>query len=622
MTDGLPNSKAHGPDISAMRARYRRERDIRLRSDGNNQFRELEGVLARFQADPWIQGSDTRSPADESVDVAIIGGGFGGLLAGGLLRDAGVQSLRIIEKGADFGGVWYWNRYPGVQCDIDATVYLPLLEKMGYTPTEKYASGQEIFQYCQAIGQKYGLYRDAYFQTEVTNAQWAADKSRWVVSTDRGDRIEARFLITSPGSQHRPRLPAIQGIESFRGRTFHTSRWDYEYTGGGPSAKMDRLGDKRVGVVGTGCTALQCVPGLAETSQHLYVFQRTPSAVLVRAQRPLDPKWATNLEMGWQARRMENFISILTGGKVDEDLVDDGWTHAMRALGPGPLGGKPRPGLDPAQAEMESELADFELMEQIRARVSSIVEDPVTAEALKPYYRFLCKRPGFSDVYLQAFNRANVTLIDTKGRGVERMTESGVVADSREIELDCVVFATGFDVGKGYIRTAGFEVEGRDGLRLSEYWENGPRTFHGFHSHGFPNCFFMGNTQTGINVNFVHALWEQAKHLSYLVAALLERGIDRVEATPDAQRDWCAIFDRRFPGFIKFQSDCTPGYFNNEGKTDDRNGLLAARYPDGALEFFRLLERWRTEGETSGLDITPHGLKSVVMAAGEGKTST
>jgi cyclohexanone monooxygenase len=173
--------------------------------------------------------------------------------------------VRIIEKGGNFGGTWYWNRYPGAACDIESYVYLPLLEETGFIPLEKYSKGQEILEYSKAIARHFALYRDALFQTEVTDLSWDDEAQRWIVSTERGDKIRARFVAMANGPLHRPKLPGISGIETFKGHSFHTSRWDYDYTGGDPSGGLTRLADKRVGLIGTGATAVQCVPPSARS---------------------------------------------------------------------------------------------------------------------------------------------------------------------------------------------------------------------------------------------------------------------------------------------------------------------------------------------------------------------
>ena len=418
-----------GFDPDALRDRYRAERDKRVRADGNEQYVEVTGKFAHFLDDPYVEPGFERAPLSDSVEILIIGGGFGGLLAGARLREAGVEDLRIIEKGGDFGGTWYWNRYPGAQCDIESYIYLPLLEEIGYTPKEKYSFAPEILAHSRAIGEHYDLYRNACFQTEVTAMRWDENAKHWQVETNRGDRIKARYVVMSNGPLNRPKLPGIPGVESFEGHCFHTSRWDYGYTGGDAEGNLDRLGDKRVGIIGTGATAVQCVPHLAEAAEQLYVFQRTPSSIDVRGNKPTDPQWAQSLDSGWQHRRMQNFNILVTGGFQDEDLVNDGWTDIIRNLAFINASQANDGNLTLEEMTARVELADFKKMEQIRARVDDLVDDPDTAAALKPWYRQFCKRPCFHDDYLPSFNRPNVQLVDTQGRGVERITPKGVVVD-------------------------------------------------------------------------------------------------------------------------------------------------------------------------------------------------
>ena len=316
-------------DPVALRDRYREERDKRLRPDGNEQYVEVIGDFAHFLDDPYPDERISREALNDDVDVVVIGGGFGGLQAGARLRDAGIQDIRVIEKGGDFGGTWYWNRYPGAQCDIESYIYLPLLEELGYVPKEKYAFAKEILDYSQAIGRHYDLYDNALFQTEVTEMRWDEERSRWIVSTNRGDQVNARFVAMANGPLNRPKLPGIPGITDFEGHTFHTSRWDYEYTGGGPEGGLEKLRDKRVAVIGTGATAIQSVPFVGETAEQLYVFQRTPSSVDVRGNSATDEAWAEGLEPGWHRHRMENFNALVSGVPQAEDLVDDGWTDLI-----------------------------------------------------------------------------------------------------------------------------------------------------------------------------------------------------------------------------------------------------------------------------------------------------
>lgn len=580
-------------DPDALRDRYSRERQRRLRSDGIDQYLEVAGRFARFADDPWADPGFTREPMSDEVDVAIVGAGFGGLLTGARLRELGVRSIRLIDKAADVGGTWYWNRYPGIACDVESYVYMPLLEELGYVPSEKYAKGPEIFEHCRRIAEHYALYRDACLQTEVLEIRWDPAASRWVVATNRGDAIRARFVSMANGYLQKPKLPGIPGIDEFSGRAFHTSRWDYHYTG----TALEWLGDKQVGIIGTGATAIQCVPRLAEAAGQLYVFQRTPSTVDVRGNRPTDPTWAAELQPGWQRRRMENFQILTAGGHADEDLVDDAWTSLTKKL---PIVSGDGAVLDES---VRAELADFAKMEEIRSRVEELVTDPAAAEALKPWYGYFCKRPCFHDEYLQAFNRDNVTLVDTRGRGVERITRAGAVVDGTEYRLDCLVFATGFEVGTDYCRRTGFEVVGRDGVSLTDRWADGVRTFHGLHTHGFPNCFIESIAQSGFTVNFPYLIDTQSRHVAWVIAHALQQGITTLEATADAEQRWVDTVVSRSEFIAGRRETCTPGYYNREGHANAR--LRQDSFFFGSpTEYADILRSWRSAGTFDGLAVT------------------
>ena len=585
-------------DPDALRDKYRFERDKRLRADGNEQYVEIAGQFAHYLEDPYVAPVE-RGPIFDTTEVIVIGGGFGGLLAGARLREAGIESLRVIEKGGDFGGTWYWNRYPGAACDVESYIYLPLLEEIGYIPKEKYSKAPEILAHSQAIGRHFDLYRNACFQTEVTEMRWDDTEHVWVISTNRGDRMKARFVVMANGPLHRPKLPGIPGVESFAGHSFHTSRWDYDYTGGSSEGGLVKLKDKRVGIIGTGATAVQCVPHLGEHAKELFVFQRTPSSIDVRNNRPTDDGWARSLRPGWQQERMDNFNALVSGGFAEEDLVNDGWTDIIGNLLIR-LRQEASPDLSPEGLARNLELADFEKMNQIRSRVDDIVSDPKTAEALKPWYRQFCKRPCFHDDYLATFNRPNVHLVDTEGRGVERITPNSVVANGVEHEIDCLIYATGFEVGTEYTRRAGYELYGRDGLSLTEKWSSGARTFHGFHSHGFPNCFIISNIQSGFTVNFPHMLNEQSKHIAYILSEAAQRGITTIEAQPEAEDAWVRTIIDLSQFNQRFLESCTPGYYNNEGKPADR-AVQNGSYGAGPVAFVGVLEKWRSEGSLSGL---------------------
>jgi cyclohexanone monooxygenase len=592
-----------GFDAKSLKDKYLAERDKRLRAEGNDQYVEIKDKFAHFLDDPYITEKIDRAPLIEEIEVLVIGGGFGGLLAGARLRQAGVKDIRIIEKAGDFGGTWYWNRYPGAACDIESYVYLPLLEEVGYVPVQKYADGSEILAYSQRIGRHFDLYKGALFQTEVTDMSWDDAAKRWIISTNHGDRLGARFVAMANGPLHKPKLPGIPGIEEFEGHTFHTSRWDYGYTGGDASGGLTGLADKVVGIIGTGATAVQCVPHLGAGAKELYVFQRTPSSVDVRNNKPTDPEWTSTLPAGWHQHRMDNFNILVSGGHQDEDLVADGWTDIIRNVG---FVARLQAQKDPSKASMNPDelvqLADFKKMEQIRARVDSVVTNTAAAEALKPYYNQFCKRPCFHDDYLPTFNRPSVTLVDTNGQGVQQITRNGVVVDGKEYKLDCLVFATGFEVGTSYARRSGYEIRGRSGVTLSDKWADGAVTLHGMHMNGFPNCFIMSTIQAGFTANYPHALNEQAKHVAYIVSRGLNEGLVQVEATEEAEQNWRDTILKMVVDRQKYLSECTPGYYNNEGKASPLAASYAS-YGGGSMAFFRVLEKWRESGDMPGLAV-------------------
>jgi cyclohexanone monooxygenase len=602
-TTDVRDAAARGPiDKEAIRRKYLQERDKRLRPDGNDQYLQLEGRLAHYLEDPYTPVTP-RAPRTDHVTFAFIGGGFAGLVTGARLVEAGIADVRIIEKGGDFGGTWYWNRYPGAQCDTASLVYMPLLEETGHMPSEKYAHAPEILEQSRRIGRHYGLYEHALFHTEVTDLAWDGARSRWIVRTNRGDAFTAQFVGMGTGPLHVPKLPGIPGIESFAGHSFHTSRWDYDYTGGDPSgAPLTGLADKRVAIIGTGATAVQCVPHLARACRALYVFQRTPSSVDVRANEPIDPDWFAGIASpGWQQRWVENFTANQAGGTAQEDLVKDGWTDLARRIR-SRIMNLPRDQMTPANMMAAFEDADLEKMEEIRARVDAIVQDRATARALKAWYRQLCKRPCFHDEYLQAFNAPNTHLVDTDGKGVERITATGVVVAGVEYPVDCIIYASGFEVGTEYRRRAGFDMTGRDGVKLSEHWADGMRTKHGIHVHGFPNAFFVQPTQ-GANLisNVPHNLTEAGRTIALVIRHALDIGAHEVEVTRAAEDAWVALLLTGMGRMIG-SPDCTPGYYNNEGQDPGPRSRLNVGYPQGAAAYFRYLDEWRRSGDFEGLE--------------------
>lgn len=601
MTSPQAIAEQLGFDPDSLRAKYRAERDKRLRADGNEQYQEVTGDFSHYVDDPYVEPGYSRAPLADEVDCIVVGGGFGGLLTGARLTEAGVKRVRIIEKGGDFGGTWYWNRYPGAACDVESYVYLPLCEELNFVPKEKYTHAPEILAHSRAIGEKFNLYEHACFQTEVERMEWDEDNKLWTVYTNRGDKMRAQYVCMANGPLNRPKLPGIPGISEYQGHTFHTSRWDYGYTGGGPEGNLSGLRGKRVGIIGTGATAIQCVPHLAQGADELFVFQRTPSSVDVRANRPTDPEWAASLKPGWQQARMDNFMTLVSGGFADEDLVNDGWTEIIRNLG-SMVNFKGMGRLSPAEIAEKMELADFQKMEQIRARAEADVADKDTAESLKPYYRQFCKRPCFNDEYLPSFNLPGVHLIDTDGVGVERFTQAGLVANGQEFELDCVIFATGFEVGTDYTRRSGYDLIGRNGQSLKDKWADGIATLHGMQTSGFPNCFIISQAQSGFTVSFPHAMNEQAKHIAYIIQQVARSNAKVVEVTEEAEQEWVQEIIKMSRLSESFQAECTPGYYNNEGKPNPKS-VQNGSYGAGPVKFFKVIEGWREEGTLAGLEL-------------------
>ncbi|MFE3145747.1 flavin-containing monooxygenase [Streptomyces sp. NPDC059218] len=583
---------APAPDeLAALRHRYRLERERRVRPDGAAQYRDADAEFSYYAADPYTEEPVERGPLRDTVDVAVIGGGFGGILAGARLRQQGVERVRIVDKGGDVGGTWYWNRYPGVHCDIEAHVYLPMLDETGYVPEWKYSPGDEIRRHAMRIARRFNLYPDALFSTGVTSLTWDEASETWVVATDRGDAFRATYVVTATGTLTDPKLPGIPGMEDFKGHTFHTSRWDYTYTDGTPEGGMTGLADKRVGIVGTGATGIQVIPLLAEDAAHLYVFQRTPSTVDVRANRRTTASDVGAHREGWAHERRENYLRIVSGEPEDRDLVADQWT-ASAGLLEKLLPSFRREG-DRKTFEAAYEVADAAKMNELRARIEQTVADADTARKLQPWYRYACKRPTFSDLYYPAFNRDNVTLVDTADtHGIERITEHGVVVGGMAYELDCLIFATGFNVGTSGIHSGKLPVHGRGGVQLLHAWaQQGPRTLHGLTSNGFPNLIQMGPLQNASSVNFTHILDEQAVHAAALIAAA-EAGGALIEPSRETENAWLAVLAEGAPDHEWFHAECTPGYYNREGRGRP-NGPHS--YPHGAVAFHQLLKQWRDE---------------------------
>jgi cyclohexanone monooxygenase len=592
-------------DIPALREKYRHEREKRLRPEGQQQYvRTADEFADQYEADPHLP-VQPRDPISEDLDVAILGAGWSGILAAYHLKQAGVATFRNIDLAGDFGGCWYWNRFPGLQCDNDAYCYIPLLEETGYMPTKKFADGIEIYAHVQRVAKQFDLYRGALFHTLVQSLQWDEKIKRWRVRTNRGDDIRARFVVMALGPLNRPKLPGVPGIKDFEGHTFHTARWDYEYTGGSQeNPTLDKLADKRVALVGTGATAIQVVPHLGRDAKQLYVVQRTPSSVDKRSNPPTDHTWVKSLKPGWQAERRANFHhGALEGLSPGEpDMICDFWTELNRNL---------RAKLEAAnwQLPLEEIMAlrdreDYKVMERLRRRVEALVKDKETAEALKPYYRMNCKRPCSSELYYDTFNRPNVKLLDVSStRGLERMTKKGIVANGVEYPVDCVIFASGFEVSSELSRRWGIGVvQGRNGRSIYDHWADGYKTFHGMTTHGFPNQFFVQFTQGGFNANVTATFDQQANHIAYIIKEALRRGATTVECTEKAQDAWVNTVRATAYDMTAFVRECTPGYYYNEGEERIRS-FIGEPYAPGFYAFDKLIQEWREKGDLEGLVI-------------------
>jgi cation diffusion facilitator CzcD-associated flavoprotein CzcO len=592
---------SYDPDV--VHAKYRAERDKRL-VPGRADIRDLasDEHFARFRQDPFTPYRE-RDPIAEDVDVVIVGGGIAGVLAGVELRKNGVERIRIVDQAGGIGGTWYWNRYPGVMCDVESYIYLPMLEELDYVPTQRYAFGEEIRLHLESIATRFDLVPDALFHTGVTGSAWDEDAARWRIRTDRGDEITSRYYVLAVGILNLLKLPAIPGMERFAGSSFHTARWDYEHTGGGPGEPLTGLADEVVGLVGTGATGIQCLPPLAAAAKHVYVFQRTPSAIGVRGNRPTPPEFADALEPGWQQARMDNFQSVMLGRPVEQDLVDDGWTHHFA-----PVHHPPRTKDMTLEEYLRSaEAHDFGIMEEHRQRVEELVADPETAEILKPYYRYLCKRPCFHDEYLEAFNSPNVTLVDCPG-GIEEVTERGPVVDGHQYELDCLIYGTGFEAELTPVfRRAGHDILGRGGVSLADKWADGASSLFGMMTRGFPNLFIMPapGQQAVVTVNYTQLAVLGARFVGGAVGVLERRGVTVFDVDADAEERWSQAVIDSFVDASSVMSACTPSRINLEGNPqlmNPRNG----NYGRGLGDYFgyrTVLEEWLEAGECEGLEL-------------------
>jgi cation diffusion facilitator CzcD-associated flavoprotein CzcO len=551
-----------------IKEKFAAERDLRLkyRPEGTAQYTsDFTGALAKYEVDPYADDGALREPISDTVEVLFIGGGFSALLTAARLRERGVESIRIVERGADVGGTWYWNRYPGAACDVPSYDYLPLLDEMKYMPSRLYAKGPEIFAHCQAIARRYDLYDLAVFRTTVTSTVWNEKEKLWHIGTDRGDTMKAKFVICANGTLSKPKLTKIKGMESFAGHSFHTSRWDYAYTGD----DLSKLSGQVVGIIGTGASAVQVIPRLGRAAKELYVFQRTPSGIDFRNDRPTDPDWAASRRPGWQEARRMKAMRIREG--------DPEVKAQLAALS-----------RDDKIRRQENE--NIEYMMRIHRRIEEVVKDKATADALKPWYMFMCKRPCFDDEYLPAFNLPNVHLVDTHGKGITEIAKEGPVFEGRTYPLDLLIYATGFEVQKTGIYN---EIRGRNGVEINETYKDGLRTLLGVHTHGYPNLFIMGGYQASFQFNLTFMLQTQGDHIAECIKYARDKGYDTIDVLPETEEWWVQeVIAHR--GKTTRNQDCTPGYYNFEGEFNRRQD---GNYNGGFQQYFEHMTSIRGELE-------------------------
>ncbi|KAI2619544.1 FAD/NAD(P)-binding domain-containing protein [Hypomontagnella submonticulosa] len=640
-------------DFARVQEKYTAEAQKRIRPEGADQYQILSQSdsdrLRHLADDIWADHAalDAQTPplkAGDRPKFLIIGAGLGGISAAVRLIQAGFSAdqIRLVETAGGVGGTWYWNRYPGLHCDVESYVYLPLLEDMGYMPSHKYAPGVEIRHYLQDVVKRWNLEDKILFRTKVDKLEWDESARLWKcdMTTGRGPTgaestpltVNAEFVWGTAGLLSKPQAPKLAGvgIEGFKGDVFHTSLWNYDVTGGTSEEAfpvLSKLKDKRVGIIGTGATAIQVVPCLAQYAKEVYVFQRTPAAVYSRGQRPTDPEEWKKIagEPGWYEHRRDNLAGHISNCHPPgtPDLVNDEWSRqpAYAALVAGPKFAQVTP--DQIPEVIGYFLAqDAENSARLRARIATVVKDKETAAKLTPWYPAWCKRPTFSDAYLESFNRPNVHLVDTDGKGVDSVTPSGLVANGVEVPLDIIVLSTGYrgpgaDGADPSIR-AGIKVFGRGGKTISESWAaTGPGTLHGYASHGFPNLFWLAPLQSGVSSNHAQALDVQCKAIAYVAAAAHERagGPDKsgltVEVELAAQEAW-SMKIMMGAGRFATMSICTPSYINNEGhlvdpkatQEDMMKRARASPYSGGILAFIKELQEWRDEGKLAGIEVT------------------
>lgn len=632
-----PGFKMDATKAQEIQARYSAERAKRLRPDGAAQYIDLSlsQKFTSYQSDPWLSPSkpysNTHTLSNTKSKILILGAGFGGLLYAARLIEAGIPStdIRLVDTAGGFGGTWYWNRYPGLMCDVESYIYMPLLEEMGYMPKHKYAYGPELREYAEMVADRYRLREQALLQTKVEGMTWDDEGKEWVVELcelrngegeeDKEFQVKTQFVISASGVLNFPQLPNLKGVGEFQGENFHTSRWNYQNTGGSPTdPALVNLRDNNVAIIGTGATAVQAIPHLAKWAKHLYIFQRTPSAVDERGQRETDPEWWNEMtkEKGWQRKRNQNFNAHM--GNVAngaENMVDDEWSraHSYGALIGSPLANLSLEGIPAYIGKLHA--MDLPRTERVRARVDQIVKDKETAEKLKAWYPTWCKRPCFHDDYLPVFNRPNVTLVDTDGHGVDGLSRDGVLYNDKEYKVDVLIFSTGYrsPVIGTISGRANMHMKGRGGKTMDENWADGVITLHGVITPNFPNLFFPGPMQAAAGPNQSLTLDQLAQHTAYIITQAMKNVGSKnivLEPTQEAVQAWGIQVLMR-AGALAGNSGCTPSYLNLEGQLDKLTSheerMKAARgtiWGQGIESYLETVTQWRAKGDLEGIEVT------------------
>ncbi|KAL1859566.1 hypothetical protein Daus18300_009567 [Diaporthe australafricana] len=628
-------------DVQSLSNKYAEEKERRQRVDGLAQNEELEEseYFSSLADDPFVDHDalNAQHPAlvdGQKVMVIILGAGFGGILFAARLVEAGVkpEDIRLVDVAGGFGGTWYWNRYPGVMCDTEASVYLPMLEEMGYMPKHKYSYGEEIRGYIERIASRYGFSDQGMFRTAITKAEWNDENRLWSVSMEqnRGPgqskvtlKAHSQFLCLCNGVLNHPKAPKVPGLEYFKGQIFHAARWNYKITGGSSTdQQLTELSGKKVGILGTGPTAIQAIPKLAEASKELYVFQRTPASISSRGQKATDQaEWVKHItgKPGWQLERLRNWELLCQGEAADDRFMTDGWTK-LKTFG-ALIGRSDAPEMtkDIVQGHIKNytEL-DAPFQDRIRHRVDEIVHDRQTAEALKPWYPTWCKRPGFHDEYLETFNLPNVQLVDIADtKGISGAFPEGLLVGERRIELDVLVLSTGFrpivnlqDPDPG--AKSNTILIGRDSIPMADKWAvRGAATLFGSMTHSFPNLLLAGTIQSAVSSNNTGALDALARHAAYIVTESLRRADDAdrvaIEPSEEAEESWSAEI-LKYDLFASPIAVCTPGFFNCEGEAlkpvsaeEELKRRRGSCFMRGLPVFRQILDDWKTEGQMAGL---------------------